>query len=321
MKLLYLCNKHTYDTKMSRVRFHGMKAISKVADVKWSGLNWPDWDNNLTVQQNIDKIYSGEAWPQLVIAYKPLELKEFHRCSIPKCMRYNEMWDKRWTSREIKESASNLIICHHLNDIPNYKDALPNVKFVNVSHCAEKTFFKDWKEPKQCDVLLSGAVSRYYPFRQRLHHLIHSKLHSVVSCKILSHPGGDLKNLRSRSAILAEYSKEINRAKINLTCSSKFKYRLGKYIEIPMSGSLLAADLPDEDQDFFKQFMLVLSPSDSDDTLVQKIVHYVKNDDERQKLVDKGIELNRQYTQEDYARRFINEVETFLREHNEGRYQ
>ena len=45
MKILYLVKKQTYVTKMSRVRFHGIKALEKLVEVKYSGPGWSDYDN------------------------------------------------------------------------------------------------------------------------------------------------------------------------------------------------------------------------------------------------------------------------------------
>ena len=53
MKILFLVNKQTYHTKMSRVRFHGIRALEKIATVKYWGLNWENYNPNLTVQQNL----------------------------------------------------------------------------------------------------------------------------------------------------------------------------------------------------------------------------------------------------------------------------
>ena len=295
---------------MSRVRFHSMDAISKVADVTYSGRGWDNYDREKTVQENINYIY-GKNKPDIVVGYKPLELKNFKDIDIPKCMRYNEMWDKKWTAKEILESESNIIVCHHLNDMSNYKH-IKNVKFVNISHCAEKTIYKDYGEEKTNDVLITGATGKHYPFRSRLIGLVKNKLSKMVKCKILNHPGGDLRNIHG--AILENYAREINRSKITLTCSSRYKYRLGKYIEIPMCASLLAADLPDEDQDFFKRFMLVLNTTDSDELIINKIVSFIQDDKARNKLVQRGTSANQEYTQEKYAERFIKEMEIFLGE-------
>ena len=51
MKILFLCNYKIYLTKMSRVRFHGIKALSKLVEVKYWGLNWAGYNSTLTVHQ------------------------------------------------------------------------------------------------------------------------------------------------------------------------------------------------------------------------------------------------------------------------------
>lgn len=298
---------------MSRVRFHSMAAISKISDLTYSGLGWDNYDSNKTVQENIDKIYNSNL-PDIVVAYKPLELKGFCDIKPIKCTRYNEMWDIRRTEKEIDRSKFDLVICHHLNDMPHYVKRFPNVKFVNISHCAEKTIYKDYVEEKIYDVLLVGAVYHPYPFRVRLHGIIQNNLSKLVKCKILNHPGDHgIPYNQIKGAILESYAREINKSKITLTCSSKYKYRLGKYTEIPMCASLLGADLPDEDHEFFSKFMLVLDPKMTNEEIIGKLIEHVKDDDKRNEMIKKGMELNKEYTQEKYAERFIKNVEEFLR--------
>ena len=41
---------------MSRVRFHGIAALSKIANVHYSGIGRGDYNANLTVQENIDNM-------------------------------------------------------------------------------------------------------------------------------------------------------------------------------------------------------------------------------------------------------------------------
>ena len=53
MNILFLCKRKTFEMKMSRVRFHSIQALSKIANVHYSGIGWEDYDKNLTVQENI----------------------------------------------------------------------------------------------------------------------------------------------------------------------------------------------------------------------------------------------------------------------------
>jgi hypothetical protein len=299
MKILYLCNKNTYDTKMSRIRFHSMFAISKITDLTCSGIGWSNYDPLLTVQDNVDHIY-GKNSPDLIIGYKPLELKDFASVNVAKCVRYNEMWDIGWTNKEISNSNADIVICHHKNDMKNYQNIKD--KMVNISHCADNVIYKDYGLEKKYDVLFTGAVGKHYPFRQRIRRII-PELKKHVVCKVLGHPGGNMN--KPRGLILKDYAKLINSSKITLTCSSRYKYRLGKYVEIPMCGSIIAADLPDEDQDFFEKFMLVINPKMNDEEIVDKILTCLKDKGEMDRRVSAGIELNKEYTQEKYAERFV----------------
>ena len=76
LNILYLENKKTYLTKMSRVRFHGIEALSKITNLVYSGNNWNNYDNELDVQININNISKKlNVVFDLVIVYKPHELK------------------------------------------------------------------------------------------------------------------------------------------------------------------------------------------------------------------------------------------------------
>jgi hypothetical protein len=309
MKILYLCSKQYHEEKMDRNRFHSIAAIGNLSDLSYSGNGFDNYDDSKTVQENIEIIY-GDSLPDLVVTYKPLEHRDFNKITVPSCLRYNEMWDRGWTNKEIQESGVKFIVAHHLNDIKNYKH-LDDVHFANVSHCAEKTVYKDYGEEKTIDVMVSGAISRHYPFRGRLRNITKKLLSSKgLNCMIVKHPGSNLKKVRG--PILEDYARLINRSKISLTCSSRYKYRLSKYSEIPMCGSLMAGDLPDEDQDFFSEFMLVLNPRESNEQIVDKIVDYVRDDDKRNELIRKGLEASKEYTQEKYAERFIDAANEYL---------
>jgi len=326
LNILYLCDKNVYNTKMSRVRFHGMRAIGKRDDVnlKWSGPGWDGYNKNKTVSKNIEKIYK-DSKPDLVVAYKPLNLLRFRDVNIPKCIRYNEMYDVDWTNKEIFDSRSNLIICHHENDMHEYKKRYSmkkidhTLRFYNVPHAAEKIIYRDYGLPKKYDILLAGAVATksllgdHYPLRIRLARDILPKMANKYKCSILQHPGGNLYNASSDENSFF-YAQQLSSAKICVTCSGKPKSRFGKYIEIPMCGAVLAADLPGEEQNIFKEFMIEIDMSMSDEEIINKLSYYLDNDEERQALVQKGLKYAENHTQEKYAEKFVNIVKEFLEE-------
>jgi hypothetical protein len=287
---------------MSRVRFQGMEAIGKICNVVWSGKGWDNYKDDLTVEENIARLY-GDVQPDVVVAYKPLGLKKFNKIKLPKIIRYNEMWDIDWTTSEILKSGSNIVIAHHKNDLEKYRH-IDNVYFAHIAHCAESLIYRDYKEKKTVDILLTGSLDEYhYPFRVRMKRLIEQHLSKIFVCEILEHS----------TLVLDGYARKINSAKITVTCSSRWRYRLGKYSEIPLCGSLLCADLPAEDEDFFKSFMLVIDDSMSDSEIIEKISYYVTHDQEREQLVLKGMQATQEYTHQYYAKRFLKTVIDALR--------
>jgi hypothetical protein len=140
-------------------------------------------------------------------------------------------------------------------------------------------------------------------------------LRDKYNCKILEHPGYRPKHKfdENRHRVLEGFSREINRAKITVTCSSAYRYALTKYMEIPLSNSLIAADLPDERKEFFGSYVLELDQRDSDKTIEDKLVYFLNRDTERQALIDKGNELIKlQRNLNVYADRFVHILNKFL---------
>lgn len=315
--ILYLVNHDTFFTKMSRVRFHAIETIAKYADVIWWGVGWDNFDPLSDLEYNIRKLNKKI---DLIVAYKPLEIKGFANVRIPKCITYNEMWDVPATLKEINESKVDLIICHHKNDMLTYSNLLKRiekpVKLIHIPHCAKKEIFYDYKLEKKIDILLCGTIGdkKHYPLRNKLASVL-SKINPKYKCQIYKHPGYIHSNSYT-DIYLTDFAKAINSSKICVTCSSKYKYRLGKYVEIPMCNSVLAGDIPDQDEKVFREFMIEISNDMSDDEIVKILESYLVNTTLLDKKRQMGYEWSLKYTQEYYATNFIENVTLFLKEYN-----
>ena len=317
MKIAFLCDKEHFLKKMSRVRFHSMQAIEKMLTKKnflWTGPNWENFDNKKTVDENLDDI---NFTPDLIVGYKPLDIPGFADSKFLKCLRYNEMYDVQWTIKEIMMSRSKYVICHHENDYHKYVKMMSNYKnqginLFHIAHCAEKTVFKDYDLPKKYDLFLGGATNgvsilgKHYPLRDRMVGIL-GKMSKKYKCHFHRHPGYNLGEA-STNKYAIDFAQQISQAKIAVTCSGKPKSRFGKYIEIPMCGTALAADLPEEDQDSFKKFMIEIDMSMTDEQIINKLSYYLDNDEERNKLTSLGLEWSKKYTHENYAERFVNYI-------------
>ena len=318
MKVLFLCDRNSYIAKMSRVRYHSVDAIGKICDLTCSGNNWASYNNDLTVQENIDILYADEEKPDVVVAYKPLDLNGFSDIEQTKCIRYNEMYDVEWTKKEINETSADVVLCHHLNDMKQYQEIYKDgdIKFINVPHSAEKTIFKDYGLKKQIDLLLVGSIyyesllGNHYPLRERAANIL-NKMADKYKCGIYPHPGG-IHHDAHTSKYAIEFAKAINSAKICITCSGAPRSRFGKYIEIPMCGTAIAADMPGEQQEEFSKFLIEIDMSMCDDEIIDKLSFYLDNNEERNKKIEKGLKYASQYTQEEYAKRFVNGVKNAI---------
>lgn len=320
--ILYLVDKETYIKKMSRVRFHSIEAINNISNFVMTGPNWDNYNSKKSVQENINNFNIKF---DLVIAYEIVKLINFDKINIPKCIRYNEMYNFNDTLKEIEESNVDLVICHHENDMKTYSNYYSNyhgqknkkVIFAHNPHCAEKTVFKDYKLEKKLDFLLCGRCLAknslkdfHYPLRDRLHKLL-EKLPKKYKWAVQKHPRY-VHNDSYTNKYLIEFSKAINSTRICLTCSGIPKSRFGKYIEIPMSNSVIAADLPDQDQDEFKEFVLEINMEMSDDEILNKLIYYADNQYLLDELKRKGLEWCKNFTQQNYATRFIKILDDFF---------
>jgi len=323
LNILYLINRTTYLTKMSRVRIHNINALSKISNVMWWGLGWDEYDSSKSVQENIDNKYAGLHF-DFVIVYKPLELIDFCKLKYTKCITYNEMYDFPSTIAEIDGSMVDLVICHHENDIPVYESYYASyhgqknkhVKFTHIPHSAEESIFMDYGSKKIYDVLVCGRLNckntvgeSHYPLRDRMAKLI-SNMPSEYKCSIYKHPKS-VNNDSYTDKYLIDFAKAINSAKICISCSGLPKSRFGKYIEIPMCNTVHCADIPGQDKDDFKKMLINIDMNMTDTEIISKIVYYLKNNDELEKLKKIGYEWSQNYTQQKYAERVIDAYNDF----------
>jgi hypothetical protein len=310
MKFLYLVDKKIYDTKMDRVRFHTIDALARYPGV-WLKKTGPNWDGF-----NMETCLK-EYKPNFVIWFKPLEMENYQLIAnsrVIKIIRFHEMWDVGRTTKEIVMSNSDIIVCAHINEIKKYKHLSDKkYKFYHNPICVEKRIFKDYGEEKIYDVLLIGSLKKdIYPLRNKFKEEIFPRLKKKgYICKVLEHPGYRIDDVDEQ---IRNYAKEINRSKIVVTCSSIFRYAVHKYVEVPLCGSLLCADLPNERKDWFRKWMLVVKLNESAGSIVEKIEYYLQNDDERNKLIKRGMRLNQQqYTQEKYVERLLKIIIDYLK--------
>ena len=108
---------------MSRVRFWAIEELGKTENINLiiTGPGFLNFNSNFSLQENILKFNINF---DLVMWYKPLNdnynFDKNLKLHFKTCLRYNEMWDTEWTTKEINETQTDIIICHHQNDYYKY---------------------------------------------------------------------------------------------------------------------------------------------------------------------------------------------------------
>jgi hypothetical protein len=167
----------------------------------------------------------------------------------------SDMWCRKWifaddlhswsesmrTAKTIAFAVSDLILATCAYKFKEFYPQLAQVKKVKwVPHSACRDFMVTYNPSAQNAILLSGAIDRHYPLRQRM-----LELYKLGGYPIRLHPhpgyhcGYDHRVDRS---VGQGYASRINQHRAAFTDSSIYRYIVRKYFEIPATGALLIAD-------------------------------------------------------------------------------
>lgn len=301
-RIVYCCKMEYFIKKMSRVRFWAIIELARHPNVAmfFIGKGWANFIESKSIERQIN-IFQ----PNFLIWYKPLEYY-FKNIPIPTCIRYNEMWDEAWTCKEIDESKSNLIVCHHKNDwekyVKLYKNCI-NHHIIYLPHHANPEIFYNQYLEKDIDILIAGVVKeKNYPLKYRLLQLVKKYLGNYC-IHTLEHPGYNIDDAYT-DKIQKEFAYYINRSRLVISCTSSYNYRLGKYVEIPMCGGVIIGDIPYEEQDDFRKFVVEVNMEMSDDEIVNKIKMVLEN----RELLLKYSLIGEAWTQKYTTKKYVNEL-------------
>lgn len=132
------------------------------------------------------------------------------------------------------------------------------IPYCVIPNLINDTIFKDYGNEKIYDILIYGSMGFCYILRKRMLDII--KRTSRWKSRIISF----------NELTGAELSKEINKSYLSVSTCSTFEYLVCKYIEIPLSGSLVIGNMPEQGKSLF-----------SDDDFI-----HVTNDMTDQEIID-----------------------------------
>lgn len=311
-RIVYCCKMEYFIKKMSRVRFWAIIELARHPNVAmfFIGKGWANFIESKSIERQIN-IFQ----PNFLIWYKPLEYY-FKNIPIPTCIRYNEMWDEVWTSKEIDESKSNLIVCHHKNDWEKYVELYKNNinrHVIYLPHHANPEIFYNQYLEKDIDILIAGVVKeRNYPLKYRLLQLVKKYLENY-SIHTLVHPGYNIDDAYT-DKIQKEFAYYINRSRLVISCTSSYNYRLGKYVEIPMCGGVIVGDIPYEEPDDFRKFVVEVNMEMSDEEIVDKIKMALENRELLLKYSLIGETWAQKYTTKKYVNNLYEQLASYKKQ-------
>ena len=197
-------------------------------------------------------------------------ISDLDTCKLTKIYEIEDCYEVDNLINNINKFKYDYIIYRYNCEQMQYIISKSNSKFIHMPHYLNSELFTKKNNEKTIDILLYGNTSNFYPFRQRLFKLIQK---SGLNYYYLPHPGyNEFLNENNPNKIVgSELSELISKSKITISTCSSFNYLLKKYIEISLSGSIIAGNYPHTEENLYKDCMCLLEEKDSDEIIINKL--------------------------------------------------
>jgi len=177
----------------------------------------------------------------------------------------------------------NWIVLHRYKFKKFHTDLHNYLKCIWFPHSVNVNIFRDYKYKKEYDILQTGAIYKVYETRN----FMINKFKDDPRYKIIERPK---ENTKVQWPTRRDYSKELNKAYMNICCGSVYQYPVMKYFEIPASNSVIFGDWFDELGDLgFERYVSML-PIDKTDINTQVDI-LLKNKDKLLEIASNGYNL------------------------------
>ncbi|MBP1995571.1 glycosyltransferase [Paenibacillus eucommiae] len=230
-----------------------------------------------------------------------------NQVNIPKGILFHDVYRVREDFHSfVKENHIDLVFTHYRDSFSAYFPEFHNQARWLPNHVYEPVFH-NYKLERTIKYLMMGKINNYlYPLREEIFNNM-NQIDGFVSHK---HPGYKWFSKKSaKSKFLDEnYAMEISRAKIFLTCGSKYDFAVGKYFEVPACGTLLlASDFPElRDLGFVDKENFVRIDKDN---FMERAYYYLMHKEERNHIRKKGFDLvHSRHTTRIRVREFVDEL-------------
>ncbi len=311
MKILYL----TVNRSM-RVAYHYVRlqqAIAKIADVEFiekSHVGMPliqavhQLDKGMRKDNKVlDPQYANQFDVIFTDSMYFFWNEEWENVKVPTCQMIEEVNGTLW-QKQIQTSNNKKIdlLVYRYKDAFNSR-AMPLLKHGKtfwLPHGIDTDICKDYGEPKTNDAVHFGEVTKSYPIRQA----IIKQLGNKSYFRRIVRPKDNFKHTK-KWPIKHDYARLINQSKICLTCGTKFRYPVMKYLETMGCNTLLIAAYFPELKDMGIKDGTHMIAIDTNN-IAKQVEYWLQNETERKQIAQQGIDfVSRQHNMDVRARELV----------------
>jgi hypothetical protein len=245
MKLL-VSNLKWWGGYVSREFYHVMTDL--ITNYEWSHIEASNlWRGRGTVRGTLMREF-GEL-PEVVLFWEGYDYLLAHASDVIDldCHKYffaDDLhcgWKEEVQKKFLSYVMCDTILSPYAYEFDEFYPQLAGVMRVAwVPHAASPDFMLPYNAHPENAILLSGCLEYYYPFRQQM-----KDLHEQQSYRIAYHPHpgyGCNFDYDKDKDVGQRYATKINNYRVGFTDSTRYKYVVAKYFEIPATGALLLAD-------------------------------------------------------------------------------
>jgi len=146
--------------------------------------------------------------------------------------------------------------------------------------------FRDYGEPKELTLFLTGSTALQYPWRRRVFPILSAKYPVLAS----PHPGYLAKSASAPTLFGESYARTINRARLVPTCGTIANELVRKHLEVPACRSCLVTEQTSAlDAAGFRDMENCVYVDETN--VADKVAHLLEHPEELRRITDAGFEL------------------------------
>jgi hypothetical protein len=305
------------------VVYHMEQEVAKIAECQWSGRGWESHVPGETIDATVKRLYGSN--PPDFIVDNNADLPEYRRLAdsrtvdTPKMvMTVNDMHlePEEWVAtanRGFSGVLMRYLYCPYAKrkllsrfDLirklsPTYYTDNLRVPHLHFPWFTDERIYGP-SEEKDHDVIFLGSYrKRIYPLRYDIYNNLpklckdHGYRYLVGGRPPGKTPDRSIAALTKQGYVVGDnYARTIARSKIFIFGNSVFDYPLSKYFEVMGSGTLVMADKPQTEKELHFEPGVNYVEITMDDWR-EKLVYYLENDGERERIARNGYETVMKY--------------------------